>query len=268
MHNVLEPYGFRARTAGYKDADIRLFVGSYPGLILLDWKWPELRASRILDQLKTDEQTKNIPVYVIVSDMPGSIIKQSKQLGAEGYFVKSPKHILAEITTGKPSSRFSSCAVNLKQLKQRTSFEQLTNIDSSRFTELYINDCIKQLQRYSWQFGLLLFDIGHSTTFDDSFEQDTSNNIILRREAQVISANTRSFDHTTLWGQKKVISTIVNVDYEKLDMIAGRLKVLAEKPFDIYGTDTVSVKVAVSSVTCRSNDDFRSLFNRLHSLVE
>ena len=98
----------------------------------------------------------------------------------------------------------------------------------------------------------------------DDFEQDTSN-IILQREARIISANTRSFDHTACWGHKEILSTVVNVEGKQLDNIAGRLKILAEKPFDTYGTNTVSVKVAVSSVTCRSNDDFRSLFNRLHS---
>ena len=260
---VLEPYGFKVKVAGYCDSCIRFTAVACPELILLDWKWQDLRSSKILNQLKTDEQTKHIPVYALVSDMPGSIIKQSKKLGAAGYFVKSPKHILAQITTGKPDNRFSSCDVKLQRLKQQTPFEQLTNIDSRRFTELHINDCIKQLQRYGWQFGLLLFDIGSSPMLDD-FEQDTSN-IILQREARIISANTRSFDHVALWGQREIISTVVNIDDKKLDMIAARLRGSTEEPFKIYNENTVSVRVSVGAAMCQSDDNLGSLLQKAHA---
>ncbi len=261
---VLEPYGFKVKVAGYCDSCIRFTAVACPELILLDWKWQDLRSSKILNQLKTDEQTKHIPVYALVSDMPGSIIKQSKKLGAAGYFVKSPKHILAQITTGKPDNRFSSCDVKLQRLKQQTPFEQLTNIDSRRFTELHINDCIKQLQRYGWQFGLLLFDIGHLTAFGNICEQDVSG-MVLRGAAQTISTNTRSFDHVALWGQREIISTVVNIDDKKLDMIAARLRGSTEEPFKIYNENTVSVRVSVGAAMCQSDDNLGSLLQKAHA---
>ncbi len=59
-----------------------------PDLILLDIMLPKLNGIMVLKQLKSDPLTKNIPVVIITNLGQEVIIKQTFDLGAQGYFLK------------------------------------------------------------------------------------------------------------------------------------------------------------------------------------
>lgn len=59
-----------------------------PKLILLDLKIPKINGLELLKQLKSDEQTKNIPVVVFTSSNEARDRIESYQSGANSYLVK------------------------------------------------------------------------------------------------------------------------------------------------------------------------------------
>lgn len=59
-----------------------------PGLILLDIKLPKLDGYAVLQQLKQNEQFKNIPVIMLTSTEDQMEINRSYDLGANGYVIK------------------------------------------------------------------------------------------------------------------------------------------------------------------------------------
>lgn len=70
-----------------------------PDVILLDIIMPKLNGLDVLSQLRNDEQTKNIPIYLLTNLPKEASEQKAKELGATGYFVKAnfePKTI-AEI---------------------------------------------------------------------------------------------------------------------------------------------------------------------------
>lgn len=69
-------------------------------LILLDIMLPDINGLQILQQLKQNEATKNIPVVLLTNLGQDAVIKQGFELGAEGYLVKTaytPNQIVQEI---------------------------------------------------------------------------------------------------------------------------------------------------------------------------
>lgn len=60
-----------------------------PDVILLDLILPGIDGFAILKSLKSEEETKDIPVVVISNLSSISDIKSTKALGAEEYFIKS-----------------------------------------------------------------------------------------------------------------------------------------------------------------------------------
>jgi CheY-like chemotaxis protein len=68
-----------------QDADARR---SYPKLVLLDLKLPRVSGLEVLERLKTDERTKNIPVVVLTSSNQEPDINHCYRLGANSYIVK------------------------------------------------------------------------------------------------------------------------------------------------------------------------------------
>lgn len=59
-----------------------------PNLILLDLKMPKLNGIQVLEKLKSDPETKTIPIVVLTSSSEDPDIKKCYELGVNSYIVK------------------------------------------------------------------------------------------------------------------------------------------------------------------------------------
>jgi DNA-binding response OmpR family regulator len=81
--------GFEVSTAVTK-TDIEKCLGeSTPDIILLDMMLPDIDGEHVLQNLKTDEKTKNIPVIVFSNLSSDADIKKMMSGGAAAFMVKS-----------------------------------------------------------------------------------------------------------------------------------------------------------------------------------
>lgn len=59
-----------------------------PKIILLDLKMPKVNGIEVIRQIKSDEQTKSIPVVVLTSSKEDPDVQTCYQLGVNSYIVK------------------------------------------------------------------------------------------------------------------------------------------------------------------------------------
>jgi two-component system response regulator len=67
---------------------VKATIDSGPKVILLDLKLPKFDGLEVLQQLKTDERTRSIPVVVLTSSKEESDVVESYRLGVNSYIVK------------------------------------------------------------------------------------------------------------------------------------------------------------------------------------
>ena len=60
----------------------------FPKLILLDLKMPKVSGMQVLEKVKSDPNTKSIPVVMLTSSKEGPDIEECFALGANSYIVK------------------------------------------------------------------------------------------------------------------------------------------------------------------------------------
>lgn len=68
----------------FKDRDINL----KPKLILLDLKMPKIDGMEVLEKVKSNSETKKIPVVVLTSSKEDPDLRKCYELGANSYIVK------------------------------------------------------------------------------------------------------------------------------------------------------------------------------------
>jgi two-component system response regulator len=71
-------------TGAYKDRDL----DQKPKVVLLDLKMPKVSGLQVLEKLKSNERTKEIPVVMLTSSKEDPDIEQCYRLGVSSYIVK------------------------------------------------------------------------------------------------------------------------------------------------------------------------------------
>lgn len=97
MH--LSNSGMKVDVAEDAAIGIRLLLESPPDLILLDLDLPYMGGLEVLDALKGDGATADIPVLILTSRNDDDCFTQAKRLGAESFLTKPVKrdHLIAEV---------------------------------------------------------------------------------------------------------------------------------------------------------------------------
>jgi len=86
---ALTQEGYEVKSALDGEIGLRLAKETKPDIILLDLILPKMDGFEVLDELKKDEFTKNIPVIVLTNLESTQDIEKSLALGATNYLVKA-----------------------------------------------------------------------------------------------------------------------------------------------------------------------------------
>ncbi len=96
----LELENFIVYTAMTGPQGLKVAQKEMPDLILLDLNLPEMDGFTVLQNLKNDATTKNIPVLVLTNFAQKENIDRCLDLGAEDYLIKAhfvPSEVIAKI---------------------------------------------------------------------------------------------------------------------------------------------------------------------------
>ena len=85
----LKKRGLTVVTATDGEEGLRQARTCGPDLILMDMLMPKISGLEALQALKTDEQTRDIPVVMLSNSSIDSDVQRAKELGAAGYLVKA-----------------------------------------------------------------------------------------------------------------------------------------------------------------------------------
>lgn len=97
LGEVLKQEGFEVISAFDGMAGLELAKTQKPDLILLDLILPKMDGFKVLEELKKDEKTKEIPVIVLTNLEGIADVERAIQLGANTYLVKA-QYTLEEVS--------------------------------------------------------------------------------------------------------------------------------------------------------------------------
>lgn len=89
MGDVLSQEGYKILSALDGEVGVRIAKEKIPDLILLDLVLPKMMGFEVLQRLRKDEATKDIPVIVLTNLENLENVQQATNLGATTYLIKA-----------------------------------------------------------------------------------------------------------------------------------------------------------------------------------
>lgn len=84
----LKLYGFEIYPAQDGPTGLKIARAKKPALILLDWMIPEMDGLEVLAELKHNQKTEHIPVFMLMSKEMIGELDQAFEIGADDYITK------------------------------------------------------------------------------------------------------------------------------------------------------------------------------------
>ncbi len=148
--------------------------------------------------------------------------------------------------------------MNQQELHRLAITDELTGVFNRNHLNSVLSQEMARGHRYDKTFGLLMIDIDHFKSINDTFGH-TVGDRVLQKVAQVLSTFLRSNDTLVRWGGEEFVVIAVEVDETTLQQLCEKLRHKIEgNRFSSIGTLTVSI----GATLLRKNDSQDTLLSR------
>lgn len=144
--------------------------------------------------------------------------------------------------------------------------DQQTEVGNNRYLELQLQSRLEEIKKFRIPFGLLYVDIDHLNDVNETYGKSIGDQI-LRTVAHTLSNNIRFIDIVGRWSSDEFLVAVLNVDENKLDVVANKLRLLVEQSNIMVGAELVRVTISVGATLARRVDSVEILVSRASSLM-
>lgn len=131
----------------------------------------------------------------------------------------------------------------------------LTELYNHRYFQDQMRMQIANAQRYNTQFSMIIIDIDHFKSFNDTYGHQAGD-AVLKQVAQTLKTNSRATDIVCRYGGEEMSIILTNTDKEEAIKKAERVcKAVAERIFKLSATQTVHVTISVGVSTYPENGE-------------
>jgi diguanylate cyclase (GGDEF)-like protein len=219
LSNLLRnEYRILAATNGSKALELVL-GNNRPDVIVLDITMPEMSGYEVCRRLKSDEQTKNIPIIFITALDSSEDEERSFNLGAADYISKPFKPAVVRVRIRNQ--------VNLKlhtdMLERYALMDGLTRLaNRHHFDEVLLKEW-KSCVRTNTILSLLMIDIDSFKTYNDNYGHGAGDDCLRLLAAILKRCVHRPADMVARYGGEEIVATLPDTDGTGAAHVAQRM---------------------------------------------
>lgn len=188
-------------------------------LILLDIVMPEMDGFEVCRRLKSNEQTRHIPVIFLTSKDEAEEERKGFLIGGSDYIVKpfKPQIIRVRIRNQIQSKKY------MDMLEELAHEDPLTGIANRRTYDEMTERIWKQCVREKLHISLIMLDIDHFKAFNDNYGHGAGDECLIKvAQSLNVSAN-RPLDIAARYGGEEFAIILHNTDINGTKAIAQKM---------------------------------------------
>jgi diguanylate cyclase (GGDEF)-like protein/PAS domain S-box-containing protein len=141
-----------------------------------------------------------------------------------------------------------------------------TGIPSRKSMEMQLATRLLEFQKYGMPFGLLYVDIDNYNKILEKYGRFNAGKL-LRTTGRALQKNIRYLDVVGRWNTDEFLVLLLNIDENRLDIVANKLRLLVEESYIMVETGALSTTVSIGASLVQRYDTTESLVKRAEQLM-
>lgn len=190
-----------------------------PDLILLDWVMPGMNGLAVCEALKSNPDTRDIPVLFVTASHAPEEETRALEVGGVDFITKpiNPAAVKARVRT------HLTLKLQTDLLKRMAFLDGLTGIFNRRYFDDRLSTEMARAARDGRQLGLVLIDVDHFKLFNDHYGHQAGDDC-LRAVARALKQTLlRPADAVARYGGEEFVCVLPDTDLAGAMQVAQRL---------------------------------------------
>lgn len=251
---ALEPTGRVEADSGGSGLTDRVRIRDFD-LVIVSLGLAQMDGLRICSQLRSMEETRNVPILVVVDENNSKELLRGLEIGVNDYLVRpiDRNELLARARTQIRRKRYADRLRQNAHLNYKmATTDAVTGLYNRHFMSNHLQALLASGVRTTKPVSLMMMDIDFFKSVNDSYGHAAGDDV-LQDFASRIVRNIRGIDLAARFGGEEFVVIMPDTDTDMAMVIAERLRTAVEtKPFEVGAPDgpkriTVSIGVATTA---------------------
>lgn len=252
---ALDGVGELTFIAGGDDAAERAREKNFD-LIIVSLTMRNTDGLRVCSKLRSFEQTRHVPILVMVDDGNTKLLVRALEMGVNDYVVRPVDRMefLARVKTQLKRKRYADRLwENFHLSMQLATTDAVTGLYNRHYLTSHMETRLEAAQRSGKPLSVMMMDIDHFKAVNDTYGH-AAGDLVLKEFANRIGKNIRGVDLAARYGGEEFVVMMPETPTDWAYMIADRLRQeVSENSFEV-GLDAGPISITVSIGVSTSND--------------
>jgi two-component system cell cycle response regulator len=217
-------------------------------LIIISTQLIEMDGLRICSQIKSHENTRSIPLLILIEESNEAILIKALDMGVNDYLITplDSNEIEARVRTQIKRKRYQDALKNqYEQSLNMALIDGLTGLYNRRYFDVHLEQLVEQAKHQNKPLSLMLMDLDHFKQVNDKYGHLVGDEV-LKELSSRIKSNIRLTDLPSRYGGEEFTIILPNTDLVETQIVAERIReVIAANPFKIT-VEPYELKVTIS----------------------
>ncbi len=228
-------------------------VGRDFDLVIISLSLSSVDGLRICSQLRSIEETRHVPILVIVDENNSRELLRGLEIGVNDYLVRpiDRNELVARARTQIRRKRYAEQLRKTAHLNYKmATTDAVTGLYNRHFMTSHLETLLRSSQGGQKPLSLMVMDIDFFKRVNDTYGH-AAGDLVLRDFAARIARNIRGIDLAARFGGEEFVVIMPETDIDFAAVVADRLRIAIESEAFNIGTAGDPQKVTVSiGVAC------------------
>ncbi len=217
-------------------------------IIIISTFLSDMDGLRLASHLKTQEETRNVPILVFVDEDEHHVMLKALEMGINDYLAApvDKNEMAVRVRTQLRRKRYQDA---LKSQYQKSVSMALTDALTGLYNRHYLNahlgNMVKQSLKNERKFALMIMDMDHFKNVNDTYGHDAGD-MVLKQLASLITSSARATDLAARFGGEEFVVLMPETNEEASLWAANRMREMVERtPFPVGNGKTINLTISI-----------------------